>query len=300
MDYPVEVLDQYFSFLAWVRYPAVLLRHRFRARLKNTPQLCCEWDFLLIWDIAEKAPDWRNGFILQNNGFNIFLRVLVETLKFYKGDWNKQKTKTLLEEPLKLYFEENFEKIKEIRIHTSNEAGRAKVALEIIKHINQKNEDFAREFIKEYEKREKTSFEKSEPYQILKELENELRKFIEENLKAISKDWWKERVPLDVQEKAKNRIEVGESPWPWTKSEEKTVIHYIDFPDYIKIIRRKDNWNQVFKNILKDEEVFCSKLRELEPIRNNIAHTRNINAQESTTLRLYAEQIIKTIGPKSE
>ena len=94
--------------------------------------------FSLLWDIAEDATEWRKGFIIQNNGFNIFLRVLTEILKYQKGNWDKQAAKQLLDEPLKLYFEEQFEKIKDIRISTSNEAGRGKVALEIIKHINQK------------------------------------------------------------------------------------------------------------------------------------------------------------------
>lgn len=267
IKYPVDVLDQYFS---------------------------------LLWEIAEVATEWRKGFIIQNNGFNIFLRVLVEILKYQKGSWDKQATKQLLEEPLKLYFEEQFEKIKDIRISTSNEAGRGKVALEIIKHINQKNESFANEFIKETEKRERVAFEKLEPYQSLKELETNLRLFIEEKLKKVTPNWWKERIPQDVQEKAEENMLKNESPWPWVKTEERTPIFYINFPDYGKIIQRRDNWNDVFSKIFKDSDMIFSWLKELEDIRNKIAHFRSISIEESTTLKLNSSKILKTVKPSEE
>ncbi|MFA6533718.1 MAG: DGQHR domain-containing protein, partial [Patescibacteria group bacterium] len=267
INYPVDVLNQYFS---------------------------------LLWDIADKTPEWRKGFIIQNNGFNIFLRVLAEVLKFQKGNWDKQVAKELMDEPLKLYFEEQFEKIKDIRISTSNEAGRAKVALEIIKHINQKQESFAREFIAETEKRERSAFEKLEPYQTLKELETSLRVFIEEKLKQLTPNWWKQRIPSDVQEKAEENMAKNESPWPWVPIEEKSPIFYINFPDYGKIIQRKDNWNDIFSKIFKDSNIIFSWLRELEDIRNKIAHFRPISVEESTTLRLNTSKIIKTIKPTEE
>jgi len=264
IGYPVMVLDQYFS---------------------------------LLWDVSEKTTDWRKGFILHNNGFNIFLRVLAEILKYQKGNWDKQEVKALIEEPLKHYFEEEFEEIKEIRALTSNEAGRARVALEIIQRINLKEENFARDFIEEAKKRERLAFEKSEPYQKLKELETSIRLFIQEKLENISKNWWKERIPSDVQEKAKQNLQKSQSPWPWVTDENRSPVFYIDFPDYAKIMQRKDNWNEIFSKIFKDQSVIFSKLKELENIRNKIAHTRPLNAQESTTLELYTSQILKVVKP---
>jgi len=264
IKYPVTVLDQYFS---------------------------------LLWDIAEEIVDWRKGFILHNNGFNIFLRVLAEILKYQKGNWDKQKARELIEEPLKHYFEEEFEKLKEIRVFTSSEAGRAKVALEIIYRINLKEETFARDFIEEAKKRERLAFEKSEPYQRLKELETSLRLFIQEKLESISKNWWKERVPSDVQEKAKQNLQKSQSPWPWVTDENRLPIFYIDFPDYAKIMQRKDNWNDIFSKIFKDPSFIFSRLRELKDIRDDIAHTRPLSPQKSTTLELYTSQILEIIKP---
>lgn len=56
--------------------------------------------FTLICGIAGSVPEWRKGFILHNNGFNIFTRLLAEILKFQKGNWDKLNTKILIEEPL--------------------------------------------------------------------------------------------------------------------------------------------------------------------------------------------------------
>lgn len=251
--------------------------------------------FSLLWDIADKVPDWRKGFILNNNGFNVFLRVLAEILKFQSGNWNKQEAKKLLQEPLESYFEEGFEKLPDIRTFTSNEAGRAKVSLEIIKKINHENENFARDFIKEAERRERLAYEKSEPYQILKDLETNLRQFIDSKSSQIT-------IPIDVQEKAKQNLEKSQSPWPWVKTENKSLTAYIDFPDYAKIIQKRDNRRNIFPEI-QDERIVDSiitKLKELEDIRNKIAHSRPITVQESTTLRLYTIQILQTINPQKE
>ena len=274
------------------RYPDSVIEH---------PASVLDEYFSLLWDIAEKVPDWRKGFILNNNGFNVFLRVLAEILKYQSGNWNKQDAKKLLQKSLEDYFEEAFEKLPDIRTFTSNEAGRAKVSLEIIKKINQGNENFARDFIKEAERRERVSYEKSEPYQILKDLETKLRQFIESKLSQISQNWWKERIPADVYEKAKQNSERSKSPWPWVKTENKSLTAYIDFPDYAKIIQKRDNRRDIFPDQSEQTvDSIISKLKELEDIRNKIAHSRPITVQESTTLRLYTIQILQTISPIKE
>jgi len=69
-------------------------------------------------------------------------------------------------------------------------------------------------------------------------------------------------------------------------------IHYVAFPDYIKIISRKDNWVQIFKPFFGDQMIISAKFRDLDPIRNAVAHPRPLNNQQITKLRLYAIEII--------
>jgi RecG-like helicase len=134
-----------------------------------------------------------------------------------------------------------------------------------------------------------------EPYQILQKLETKLREYIQTKLETVSKNWWKERVPKDVQEKAELRKTKNEKQWPWHTSKALPLIFYVDFTDYVKIITRRDNWRHVFKEIFKDKEAISVKLRGLEPLRNAIAHFRELSRKEVEKLRLLSEEIVSCI-----
>ncbi len=100
----------------------------------------------------------------------------------------------------------------------------------------------------------------------MQRLEIDLRSFISSKLEAISSNWWKERIPSDVQQRAEDRKKRNEKLYPWQAPGETHLIHFVDFADYVKIIVRNDNWTQVFSQVFKDKEITSAKLRELEPI----------------------------------
>jgi len=137
--------------------------------------------------------------------------------------------------------------------------------------------------------------EETQSYKILKELENQLRGIIQTELQKITRNWWKERVPPDVRKNAETRKSQNKRVWPWYDQMDLPLITYIDFPDYVKIIRKRDNWRQVFKKVFIDEEIISSKLKELEPIRNSISHNRELTSGENRRLELNAADIIATI-----
>lgn len=134
--------------------------------------------------------------------------------------------------------------------------------------------------------------EKKMPYDTLQRLENSLRESISKELSKITPDWWVQRVPADVRQHAEDRKAKSENLWPWHQEKDLPLVYYVDFPDYIKIITRKDNWKEVFGTIFRDREAVSTKLRELEPIRNNIAHSREISAQAREKLEIYAREMI--------
>ena len=131
----------------------------------------------------------------------------------------------------------------------------------------------------------------SKPYEIMQALESSLRSLISSKLESVSSNWWKERIPNDVQRRAEERKMKNEKLYPWQKPNETHLIHFVDFADYVKIIIRNDNWEQVFSKVFKDKEVISAKLKELEPIRNAIAHFRQLEPQQSEKLRLYATDL---------
>lgn len=137
--------------------------------------------------------------------------------------------------------------------------------------------------------------EKKMPYDTLQRLESSLREFISKELSKVTPDWWIQRVPADVSQNAENRKAKDEKLWPWHQEKDLPLIYYVDFPDYIKIITRKDNWKDVFAPIFRDKDAVSTKLRELEPIRNDIAHSREISAHAREKLEIYAREIIAAI-----
>jgi len=126
-----------------------------------------------------------------------------------------------------------------------------------------------------------------EAYGLLRNLEGALRKLIEESLSPISADWWTSRIPDDVREKAEGRKKQAAGNLH--------PVHYVDFPDYVKIIRKKDNWREAFNKILKDEEWISVKVKELEPIRNALAHSRTLPRGGLEKLRINVKDILNLI-----
>jgi predicted S18 family serine protease len=126
-----------------------------------------------------------------------------------------------------------------------------------------------------------------EPHLQLDELENALRKCIKSNLEKISKNWWIERIPPDIRQKAEERQKKDEL--------KRELIQYLDFADYAKIITKRDNWREVFQNVFKEQEVMRGKLKELEPIRNAVRHGRKLTAEQKEKLKIYSRDITRQI-----
>ncbi len=132
----------------------------------------------------------------------------------------------------------------------------------------------------------------SEDYLLLKRLEEALRGRIVSNLSVLTPEWWMTRVPEDVRSNAERRKAAGESMWPWYAGKDLPLIYYVDFADYSKIISRKDNWREAFASTFGDPELLRAKLRELEPIRNDVAHTRGLTETARDKLRVYSRDLL--------
>lgn len=130
----------------------------------------------------------------------------------------------------------------------------------------------------------------SKAYEIIKNLEDSLRKLIEDELSQISSNWWEERIPEKIREKAENRKLNSESN-VFPRGQNYPKISYVDFPDYEKIITDENNWMDVFQTIFGDEISIAGKFRDLRPIRNDISHSRDLNKKDGERLRFIAQEI---------
>ena len=132
-------------------------------------------------------------------------------------------------------------------------------------------------------------------YVLLKKLEEKIRQFLEQELSELSSQWWKQRIPGDVKENAEKRKEKDEQRKNWNYTKQ-PLISYIDFTDYEKVITQKNNWEDVFQHIFRDKPAISSKLKEIDPIRNAISHTRNLDVYEVKQIKFYSEEILRSIS----
>ena len=111
----------------------------------------------------------------------------------------------------------------------------------------------------------------------------------------VSRNWWAERIPEDVRRHAEDRQSRNERPWPWSEESATTPLHFVDFADYSRILTRRDNWRDAFRAVFQDEEILRAKLRELESIRNDVAHSRDLSPAQRQKLRIYESDLVACI-----
>jgi len=130
---------------------------------------------------------------------------------------------------------------------------------------------------------------------VLPALEAGLRKCIEDRLSSLAPNWWVDRVPDEIRCQAERRQANRERVWPWLEAGEHPVVEYLGFPDYAKIIFEPKNWEQAFSLVFVDAETLRVKLRELEPIRTDVAHSRKLSLAHRRRLETYGEDILTAI-----
>ncbi|MFQ5892041.1 MAG: Swt1 family HEPN domain-containing protein, partial [Candidatus Methanofastidiosia archaeon] len=115
--------------------------------------------------------------------------------------------------------------------------------------------------------------ESMDGFEILFNLENNLRIFMEERLQEAYGDrWWRKGVHYNVYAnwQAKKKAEVNN---PWCDTRDLPMLMYSNFTQLAMIIESNKNWD-IFRPYFKDKSSILGKLKELEPIRNKIAHNR--------------------------
>jgi len=96
--------------------------------------------------------------------------------------------------------------------------------------------------------------------------ENNVREFIRILLEIkYGQEWWRNGVPKRVRAKCASRREEG-----LDEEKEADLLLFADFYDYKEILEEN---KEIFSNYT-DVKEWCNKLKDMEPIRNAIAHNR--------------------------
>lgn len=132
-------------------------------------------------------------------------------------------------------------------------------------------------------------------YELTYKIEVGLREFLIDTFGKEDQKWWKQRLPPEVYTKLIKGIE-KERKIKWIDLIPHHPLYYIDFSDLKKIIENEGNWIDALQKIFGDKNVYCGGLRELEPIRNRIAHNRKISDNDIFLLKSNNSKMESAIG----
>ena len=238
------------------------------------------------------AKEWIQGFFFTNNGLNVMIRVLVQILKYTEGRFSKQEIRTLFWKALSDYLLAKKNEIDQLRRQTSSEGTRDFAAFGFVRALAHAVNGFATAYLHSHQENR----EDQEPYHLLRQVEEALRELISGELQKLSPRWWKERIPSDVRDEAQERKELDEAPWPWMEGKKLPEHYYMNFSEYSKVICKRDNWREAFALVFRDEEWVRVIFKELEHIRNDVAHNRDLTERQMTILRIYSADVLRVIS----
>lgn len=126
-----------------------------------------------------------------------------------------------------------------------------------------------------------------EANKIITNLERAMRKTIRDAFSGTP-DWWNACIPERIKKNAESRKSKVEGQHPLI-SEPEDNLSYVNFSEYDDIIL--SNWAS-FSSIFKDEEWTSIKLKELEPLRNTLMHSRSLTEHGFAKLRVNAVELL--------
>jgi len=137
----------------------------------------------------------------------------------------------------------------------------------------------------------------ADAYAKLRVVELRLREFIAQAMRAeFGPDWIKHQVPGETWSRWKERQTIGDSkPYPWMQHAP-SLLDFADFSDCKEIIVKNDNWDRVFKPLLKRKDYVEQKLDELYAFRNEVMHMRPLGKDALDALDLHSREVLALLG----
>ena len=127
----------------------------------------------------------------------------------------------------------------------------------------------------------------------LRRLESQLRRFIDtEMTRAFGGDWPRHQIPDHKYEEWMSKQE--EADHAGTPS--CPLITYADFDDYVLIVCRQDNWEQVFNPVFDRPESIRESFQRLRPIHHDTMYSRPITLEDELLLNIESRRIMQPIA----
>ena len=125
-------------------------------------------------------------------------------------------------------------------------------------------------------------------------LENTMRDFLIKTLSS-TKNWEKSCISNDIRVDAEERHKKAGPMNNVLNKPDYTIIDFVNFDAYEKIITRKDNWEKYFVETFLLKSIFTYKMDIIRSLRNDIRHGREIDPINDIRLRLHCYDVLAQI-----
>ena len=123
--------------------------------------------------------------------------------------------------------------------------------------------------------------------------EGMIRNFLKHTFRDNSNDWIA-LIPNDIRRKAEQRMR-NENGQTSKNSTSNSILDFLNFSDYVKIICDDANWNKYFSTVFPSKFWIQERLSEIVRIRNTIVHSRKPTQVAEMKLNLYTNEIVDLI-----
>ena len=128
--------------------------------------------------------------------------------------------------------------------------------------------------------------------------ESMIRNFLKHTFRANSNDWIA-LIPNEIRRKSEQRMR-SENKWNTHNSISNSILDFLNFSDYVKIICGDTNWNKYFSRVFPSKFWIEERLSEIGKIRNTIMHSRKPTQVAEMKLNLYTNEIVELIYIKKQ
>lgn len=139
---------------------------------------------------------------------------------------------------------------------------------------------------------EEAAFERTnKAHDWLQRFETQVRRFIDQRMRAsFGENWPRHRLPNGMYERwIEKRRKAGD------RGHAAPLVAFADFTDYLLIIEKRDNWQEVFKAFFGRPEAVRESFQRLYPIRLDTMHARLITADDELYLYVEVRRIVSAI-----
>ena len=128
--------------------------------------------------------------------------------------------------------------------------------------------------------------------------EGMIRNFLKHTFRDNSNDWIA-LIPNEIRRKAEQRMrnENGQSS---KNSTSNSILDFLNFSDYVKIICDDANWNKYFRKVFPNKFWIKERLLEIGRVRNAIMHSRKLTKDAKMKLNLYINEIVALMYEKGQ